>query len=472
MERLPPKHVRKATVVAVLDRRPVSDAALAAASGVADWLELRVDRAGEIDAAWLRERFAGALLYTHAPGANRETILRAARDFDFITLDEHDLVPAILDVIEPSRRVIRCRTNVEAKLHRLELDDELTALQLLAAERRDDLTAYGIGRTATWSRILAPHLGAPFVFGRIDESIDDEGAPPLSRLVDDYDFPHIHPVGELFAMAGNPVAHSLSPRIHNAGYRATGRAALYLPFHVGNFAHFWRRVVESDALDVLGLPLRAISVVSPFKTEALRVVEARRVPIVDRAESTNLLLRDTRGWLAETTDADGVLVTLRNNGVVCNKRRVAVVGCGGSGRAMAAALEQAGADVTIVNRSFERGMLAEHLLHLPYVPLSLFSPEDYSVVVNATPVGRGGEDELPFAVDKLSRDTTIVDLVYRDGETALMRRTRGPGRVTIDGREMLLTQAARQFELMTGDELPDGIAERAAGLDEPLAVEV
>lgn len=485
--------MRKATIVAMLDRRPVSDAALTAASEMADWLELRVDRAGEIDASWLRERFAGPLLYTPAgdPSARREALLRAARDFDFITLEAEDLSASILDAIPPSRRVIRCRTAaagvetlrcslasmtcVEARLYRLEIDarregDELGALQVLAGQQRDDVTAYGVGAAATWSRVVAPHLGAAFVFGRIDEVIDEEGALPLSRLIDDFDFPHIDDIEELYGMAGNPVAHSLSPRIHNAGYRATGRAALYVPFHVENFARFWQRVVESDALDTIGLPLRALSVVSPFKSEALSAV-ARRVPIVERAASTNLLLRDSLGWLAETTDAGGVLVTLRERGVVCNKRRAAVVGCGGSGRAMAAALQQAGADVTLVNRGFERGSLAMRLLRLPYVPLASFSPEDYSLVVNATPVGRN-DDELPFAVDKLSRDATVVDLVYRDGATALMRRTRGPGRVTVDGREMLLTQAARQFELMTGNDLPEGIAEQAAGLDEPLAAEV
>jgi 3-dehydroquinate dehydratase/shikimate dehydrogenase len=274
-------------------------------------------------------------------------------------------------------------------------------------------------------------------------------------------------VRELYAMAGDPVAHSLSPRIHNAGYRAVGRDALYVALQVGDFADFWNNVVEAEALDRIGIPLRGISVVSPYKAIAVTAA-SRRSEMVRRTRSTNLLRRDDEGWFAETTDADGVMLTLRDHSVSCRNRRAAVIGCGGSGRAMAAALQDAGADVTLVNRGFERGSLAVSLLHMSFMPLRSFSAERYSIFVNATPVGRD-RDELPFAIDKLPRDAVIVDLAYRSDVTSLIRHTRGPGRVTIDGMEMLLTQALRQFRLMTGEEMPEGLARQVVGLPEHLA---
>lgn len=490
--------MRNATIVATLDRRLISDEAIAAASSTADWLELRADRAGDVDAGWLRERFSGTLLYTllsHGPcapaGPERNAALkRAAREFDLVTLEPQDLVPSILKAVPASQRVIVRRTaatdleslraklqgmtRVDARLYRLEVEarhngDELAPLLLLAELDRDDVTAFATGPIGTWSRIVAPRLAAPIVFGRVGRSEDDEGALPLEKLTEDYDFPRIHPAEELFGMAGNPVAHSLSPRIHNAAYRELGRRSLYVPFHVEDYASFWRHVVESGALDRLGLPLRGLSVVSPFKATILGAA-ARRTAIVDHACSANILRRDEGVWTAETTDAEGVMLTLREHGVVCRNRRVAVVGCGGSGRAMAAALHQAGAEVTLVNRGFDRGSLAVRLLHLPYMPLAAFSPEHYSVVVNATPVGRSGDD-LPFPVEKLARDAVVVDLVYRDEPTELIRRTRGPGRVTIDGLEMLLTQAARQFRLLTGDDMPEGVAQAAIGISEEMAAQ-
>jgi 3-dehydroquinate dehydratase / shikimate dehydrogenase len=228
-------------------------------------------------------------------------------------------------------------------------------------------------------------------------------------------------------------------------------------------------VVNSGALEELGFPLRGLSIVSPHKSSAIGVTK-HSSEIVRHALSTNLVRRNGGDdWRAETTDAHGIMLTLRERGVQPRGRRAAVIGCGGSGRAMAAALHEAGASVTLVNRGEERGSLAENLLHLPYVPLTDFSCDGYSIVVNATPVGRNG-DGLPFPVGQLRRDAVVVDLVYRDGPTALIERTRSPGRITIDGWDMLMAQARHQFELMTGMEMPDELIRQTLGLEPPVAV--
>ena len=138
-----------------------------------------------------------------------------------------------------------------------------------------------------------------------------------------------------------------------------------------------------------------------------------------------------------------------------------------SGRAVAASLENAGANVTLVNRGLERGRRAVQLLGMAFVPLSEFSVEGYSVVVNATPVGTTLND-IPFAIDRLSADAVVVDQVYGDRPTPLMARTRALGRVAIDGREVLLTQVRRQFELMIGQGMPLANARRLLGLEAPL----
>ncbi len=484
-----------AAVVATVDRFPVTDDDLSDVSSIASILELRADRAGEVDPVWLRARFHGELLYTAGATTctvreRRELLRRAAASWDLVTLEQGDLVDSVLREIPPHKRVITWRgpssdidelrhrlrhlTATPARLYVLEVVPKTVAgqlhpLALLHAEQRTDVIAFASGASGVWTRIVAPRLGAPVIFSRLGDDYGEDGTPPTMRLADDYGFPDLWPAAELFAMAGNPVMHSLSPRIHNSGYRALGREALYVAFQVDDFGEFWREVVASGALDRLGLPLRGISVVSPFKAVALAATQ-RRSAMVDRARSTNLLRREGEEWIAETTDADGVMLTLRDHSVVLRNRRAAVIGCGGSGRAMAAALQQAGADVTLVNRGLERGSLAVRLLRLPFMPLSAFSAEPYSIFVNATPVGRE-EDETPFAVEKLPRDAVVVDLVYRSGATSLITRTRGPGRITIDGTEMLLAQAARQFELMTGEEMPEGLARAAIGLAEAAVVE-
>ena len=454
------------TVVAVLDTPPPSGESLRALVQHASWLEVRIDA----DPAWLRARFAGSLLYARGGGAER--LIAAARDYDFVSLAPEDCTPRVLAAIPPSQRVISASCKeaedalaIPARLYRFTVaahrsGDELEPLRLLRKLARPDVTAYATGPIGTWSRVLAPWLGAPFVF---------EHAEAVERLVTGSCFADLPPIDELFGMVGCPVLHSYSPRIHNNAFRAQRRSALYLPFHVENFDDFRANILESGAIESLGFSLNALSIVSPYKAVALDAARAHS-PMVSQAGSTNFFRRDgAGGWIADTTDADGILLTLRDRGEHCHNKRVAVIGCGGSGRAMATALHHAGAHVTLVNRGVERGVFARDLLGLPFVPLSEFSAGGFSIVVNATPVGRD-RDEIVFPVDHLRRDAVIVDLVYRDGPTPLITRTRGPGRITIDGWDMLVTQAMRQYRLMTGAEMPERLVRQALGFDEPAAV--
>lgn len=336
--------------------------------------------------------------------------------------------------------------------------DTLRPLQLLKRLRRDDVIAYAEGTIGMWTRAAAPQLGAPAVVGTLDGDIATHGVPNVQRLIDDYGFPAVHHARELFGIAGDPIFGSLSPRLHNAAFRETGRDALYVPFHVRDFDDFWNGLVAGAPTDMLGLPLRALCVVSPHKAVALDSASSATA-LVERTRSSNFFVRGASGWVADTTDAAGLLLALADSGVDVTTLKAAVVGCGGSGRTIAAALHQAGADVTLVNRGRDRASLAVRLLRLPFRPLATFSPSGYSLVVNATPLGGQGEAP-PFAVGELDGDAIVVDLVYGQRPTPLVAATRGNGRVVIDGKDILVKQAMRQFHLMTGQEMPPAIAPR------------
>jgi 3-dehydroquinate dehydratase/shikimate dehydrogenase len=141
-------------------------------------------------------------------------------------------------------------------------------------------------------------------------------------------------------------------------------------------------------------------------------------------------------------------VNLRN-------KRAAVIGCGGAGRAIAAALVKSGASVTLINRTEKRGRHAARLLGLPYIPLADFSAAGYEIVVNATPVGRDDND-VPFKLDTLNDEVVVIDLVYGSSPTPLVENSLAHEQVVIDGRDVLLTQVNRQFHLMTGNTMLDG----------------
>ena len=460
----------------------------------AGWLLVRADRTGDLSPSWLRSIGPRRLIYalrTRRAGGDADPsdplrparLREAAREYDLVELEApHDLVPEVLASVPPDRRIVSWRgpaegtpaltsrlqwlSGVEAAAYQLIVDsrcveDGLAPLEVLHAAGRRDVVAFADGEAGVWSRALSAMLGAPLVFGALD---DEPGSvePTVARLVEDFGLPDPGPVRMLFGVVGNPVAHSLSPRLHNASYRAMGIPALFLPFRVDSFEPFWRELVASDALDRLGFPLRGLTVSSPNKEASVAAASAVS-PASRRAGSANLLHRRHGHWVADTTDPAGVLETLSRRGIAVAGRRAAVVGCGGSGRAIASALSRAGATVVLSNRGRPRGERASRRLGLPLVELSAFSAADYDLIVNATSVGRDGEGP-PFACDRLAPGAVVVDLVYAPTSTPLAAAVVARGARLVEGHEVLLVQASRQFAKMTGKVMPVDLVAGLAGL--------
>jgi 3-dehydroquinate dehydratase / shikimate dehydrogenase len=463
------------------------------------WLQVRADVVGDINPDWLRKHFDGKLIYTlrsqeehgdfaGAAWQRQRRLLKAAKDYDLIDLEgERDLLPELLEAIPPGKRLISwhgaatdCLTlnqrlekfsETEARIYKLvsigaRPGDELAALSFLKLAGRSNLIAYTTGKTCFWSRLVGLHFGMPMIFGAIESYSDRPWEPTVWQLIEDYNLPQLTPLREIYGIVGDPVQHSLSPRLHNAAYRALGYPALFVPFPVESFRDFWSKVVEKGTMESLGIWMKGFTVASPHKEIALNEAAASS-PMVERAGSTNIFVRKNGTWKADTTDPEGVIEGISRRGIGLSGKKVAVVGCGGSGRAIAVALDQAGAVVTLVNRGVERGLRAHRLLGLPFVLLSEFTVDGYSLIVNATPVGRNNGD-LPFKLNGLSQDAVVVDLVYGSETTPLIAAAQAQGRITIDGREVLYLQARRQFHLMTGQEMPADLGLKILGMKPPL----
>jgi len=488
-----------ATLVATLTTAPT--AGLPDLSGV-EWLEVRADLVGDLDPAALqslRSAFPGKLLYTlrsRAEGGGfegsvekrRRRIAEAAERYDLLDLEcERDLAPEVLKAVAPERRILSWHGGAvglqglqsrfekmaayDAFLYKMvpaatQPGEELAPLLLLHQQKRSDLATFASGPTGAWTRLIAPRLGAPVVYAAASEVPGAPGQIALSRLRDDYGLPDLPPVEVLFGIAGHPVAHSLSPRLHNGAYRALGIPALYLPFHVTSFGDFWLEVVESGVLELLGMPLRGLSVTAPYKEAALAVAGAES-PRAARIGAANTLVWNDSVWEAESTDPEGVVLPLLARGFDPREKAAAVVGAGGAGRSSAVGLEVAGARVTLFNRGAERGERAAEDLKLPYLPLDQLDPAAFDLLVNATSLGRDPEGPLPFPLDRLRPGTVVIDLVYdaaRPGPTRLLAEAAARGAVAVDGREVLLSQALGQFRMMTGKEMPVELARRQLGL--------
>src|SRR6185503_7875400 len=337
---------RVSLIATLLDSPSLDGADLAALPESVEWLEVRADRVGDIDPEWLRNHFKGRLLYALRTddgrdqfGNRAQRLQAAARFYDCIELEITDR----LDLIPPEQRLLSWYghvndlstlterfeqlASVPAAVYKLvtnarSVAEEFLPLFLLNSLKRDDTIAFANGPMGFWSRIVALHLGAPAIFGVVGAGSAADMEPSVRKLIDDYGLPTVSPVKELFAIIGNPIFHSLSPRLHNASYRAMGHQALFVPLRVESFAEFWREFVLSKRLDAFGMPINGMTVAAPHKEEA--VLTAKTVSaMVRQTEAANILVRNNGWWNADTTDPDVVY----NASVPVKEKRAAVIGC-------------------------------------------------------------------------------------------------------------------------------------------------
>lgn len=255
------------------------------------------------------------------------------------------------------------------------------------------------------------------------------------------------------AVWGSPIEHSLSPVLHRAAYAALG---------LTDWSYERREVDEAGfpaAFAALGPEWRGLSLTMPLKEIAATVAHA----VSDTARETgavNTLVRDRHGWAAHNTDVHGVTAALAEAG--CSRPETAlVIGSGATARSALHALAGLGVRrVSLMVRSEPRpatlAQAARAGLAVDVVPMGGWPAAD--VVVSTVPPTALDVDRLPHASSPRS---AVLDVVYGQGRTPLQRLAERRGWAVAEGTAMLLHQAARQVELMTGRPAPVG-AMRAA----------
>lgn len=250
----------------------------------------------------------------------------------------------------------------------------------------------------------------------------------------------------LAAVIGSPVRHSRSPLIHNAAFAATGLDWVYLALEVppGQGAAAVR------ALPVLGIG--GINVTMPHKADAARACD-ELTPAAHALGSVNtVVVRADGSCLGASTDGEGFLRAVADDGLDCRGRSVLVLGAGGAARAVADALVRAGARVSVAARRPEAATEAAVLIPgVTASPWPTGTAAGFEVVVNATPIGMGEDSGCP--VEPVA-DQWAVDLVYHPLETTFLRKAAENRAIPIGGLGMLVHQAALAFELWTGIEAP------------------
>lgn len=243
-------------------------------------------------------------------------------------------------------------------------------------------------------------------------------------------------------VVGSPIAHSLSPAMHNADFLRRGDDLLYVAHEVqaGGLAEFVRSIRGGS---ILGL-----SVTMPLKEEACVLVD-RRDSASTRCQSSNTLAISAEEVVGYNTDGDGCVRALESTGRLVVDKKCVVVGAGGTGRAVVEACGRRGArEVVVINRSPEQAARAAACADRGRVG----SSEDLAsadFVVNTTPLGMAGvaDDAMPVDPARVAASCVVLDAVYSPLETSFLRALRARGVTTIDGLWMLVHQAALQQKI-------------------------
>ncbi len=270
-------------------------------------------------------------------------------------------------------------------------------------------------------------------------------------------------MSRLTGILGDPVAHSLSPAMHNAAFAELGMDWRYESMQVS--ADEFEQIVRSLG----GKGYVGVNVTIPHKLKALQIADqaSDAATVIGAANTLSFHESTIR---AENTDAGGFLDALEANGLSkLEGKRALLLGAGGTARAASWALltNEIGA-LKIWNRTPEKAAaLADELgSHFDTASIEQVkdpgaSSTDCDLVINTTSVGledAGNEvDELGMlnlAVSDLVRGQTVVDFVYRGGGTAFVRMARSRGAQAVDGVEILVYQGARSFEVWTGKRAP------------------
>jgi shikimate dehydrogenase len=264
--------------------------------------------------------------------------------------------------------------------------------------------------------------------------------------------PGIRKAESLYAVIGNPVAHSLGPVMHNRAFAAAGFRGRYVALPVTDIA--------GAMTGVRALGIAGVSVTIPHKISVMAHLDE----IEDAARTigaVNTVVNRNGRLIGYNTDADGAVAALEEAAVL-NGKTVAVIGAGGAARAVGFGVRKKGARIVVVNRSAGRGAALARDLGGTDVPLEQFDGSGIDVLVNTTPVGMAPDTSaMPVSVQALSPDMVVMDAVYNPLRTKLIAEADRIGCRTVDGVSMFVYQGARQFTLWTGRSAPVSVMRAA-----------
>lgn len=350
-------------------------------------------------------------------------------------------VMAELDRLRPSS------IKIAAQCH--SLAESLRVLRL--AKGRRNVVAIPMGEVALPARVLALREGGALAYAPLF-SATAPGQVSLDAMHALYRAERLTHRTSVYGVIGNPIAHSLSPQLHNAAFQGRRIDAVYLPFLVRDLRDFLA------AIKPLGIA--GFSVTIPHKEAIIGHLDGCD-PLARAIGAVNTVVVRRGGKLyGYNTDYVGVLTALSRR-IPLRGSRVLILGAGGAARAVAFALAESGASVCVTARRPARAKALARAVEGEAIERRAIRRQFFDAIVNATPVGmHPRENASPLEAFELNC-RLVFDTVYRPQQTKLLKLAARRGIETVTGVEMFLAQGAAQWEIWTGERAPLAAMRRA-----------
>lgn len=311
---------------------------------------------------------------------------------------------------------------------------------------RNSIVGLCMGEQGIISRVLGLRAGSAFTFAAA--SAGEETGPgqiTAQELRSIYRIDSLDAATKVYGVVGDPVEHSLSPLMMNAAFRREAVNAVFLKLHAKKLDDLLKCIPD--------IPLSGLSITMPYKEEIIGALE-KTDPTTAQVGACNTVVRAQDGRLfGFNTDVSGLVGALEQTNLDLQTAKVLVLGAGGAAKSAVFGSRAKGAEVYILNRTPAEAQKLARKAHAKTIKRTDLVKMEFDVIINATPVGMGGNGSMPLT-DKELKAKYIFDMVYNPMQTRLLTVAKAKGLQTISGVEMFVRQGAQQFQIWTGKPAP------------------
>ena len=246
-----------------------------------------------------------------------------------------------------------------------------------------------------------------------------------------------------YFIIGNPVEHSLSPKIHNFWFKENNINSVYE-----------KETLTEDKLEVFVQKIRegdinGANITVPFKQKIIPYLD-ELTDLSKKTQSVNTLFKKGNSVVGDNTDVYGFSQSILDQNINLQNKKALILGAGGVAPSLITALEDLSiGQIYIKNRTFEKLLKLKETFER-IIPIKQDEGNEYDIVINATSVGLKKDDKIDFSFDKLKNKIIFYDTIYNPPMTNLLKIAKEKNHTVINGKSMLFLQAQKAFQIWTG----------------------